>query len=70
LPTETGDEIEVFDPVNPANNVASGYGLSHRERIVSAALAAHEALADAYYAPTKERAVDDWKQILGPSFSG
>jgi hypothetical protein len=70
LPAATAAEIEVFDPVNPDNNVASGYEASHREKIVSAALEAHEALADAYYAPTKERAVDDWKQILGPSFSG
>jgi tRNA nucleotidyltransferase (CCA-adding enzyme) len=70
LPAAAASEIEVFDPVNAENNVASDYDAMHREKIVSAALEAHEALADAYYAPTKERAIDDWKQILGPSFSG
>lgn len=69
LPAERVGEIEVFDPVNPENNVAASYTASDRDRIVAAAVDAHESLADAFYAPTKERALENWKRILGPSFS-
>ncbi len=70
LPASTGAEIEIIDPVNPENNVAASYTRAQREKIVVAALEAHEALADAAYATTKGRAVDDWRDILGPTFAG
>lgn len=70
LPDATGAEIEIIDPVNPENNVAESYTRVHRERIVAAAMEAHEALADAAYATTKGRAVEDWRDILGPTFAG
>jgi hypothetical protein len=70
LPSSTGAEIEIIDPVNPENNVAASYTRAHREKIVAAAMEAHEALADAAYATTKGRAVEDWRDILGPTFAG
>jgi hypothetical protein len=70
LPASTDAEIEIIDPVNPENNVAGSYTREQREKIVAAALNAHEALADAAYATTKGRAVDDWRDILGPTFAG
>lgn len=70
LPAATGAEIEIIDPVNPDNNVALSYMRAHRQKIVAAAMEAHEALADAAYATTKGRAVEDWRDILGPTFAG
>jgi hypothetical protein len=70
LPSPTGAEIEIIDPVNPENNVAASYTRARREKIVSSAMDAHEALADAAYATTKGRAVEDWRDILGPTFAG
>jgi hypothetical protein len=70
LPAATSAEIEIIDPVNAENNVAVSYTRDQREKIVAAALEAHEALADAAYATTKGRAVEDWRDILGPTFAG
>ncbi|MDP9475222.1 MAG: nucleotidyltransferase [Actinomycetota bacterium] len=70
LPTSAGAEIEIFDPVNPLNNVAATYTGQHRDKIVAVATEALEAAADAAYATTKARAVEDWQEILGPSFTG
>ncbi len=68
LPPPTGSAIEVFDPVNPINNVADGYGVADRTKIVTAAEEALDALAEARYAQTKGRALDCWRRILGPGF--
>lgn len=70
LPESDGAEIEIFDPVNPENNVAATYTQQHREKIVAVATEALEAIADASYATTKARAVEDWQDVLGPSFRG
>jgi tRNA nucleotidyltransferase (CCA-adding enzyme) len=70
LPAPTGAPIEVFDPVNAENNVAASYTEANRLKIVEIATAAHEALADAAYATTKARALEDWRDILGPTFRG
>lgn len=68
LPGTTGAPIEVFDPVNAENNVASRYTETDRARIVASATEANEAIADAVYATTKGRALEDWQDVLGPSF--
>lgn len=68
LPPPTSDAIEVFDPVNPENNVAAGYSTTDRANIVSAAEDALDALAAGRYAQKKGRAVESWRQILGPGF--
>jgi hypothetical protein len=62
--------IEVFDPVNPENNVAVNYSSSDRQRIVNAAQNAFDALGDGKWATTKADAIECWQEILGPSFRG
>lgn len=68
LPPSNGAAIEVFDPVNPNNNVAARYSTSDRDLIVEAAHDALDALVEAHHATTQGRAVDLWKIVLGPSF--
>lgn len=68
LPASASDAMEVFDPVNSKNNVAAGYTNSTRRKIVDAAEEALESLSEARFAMTKERAVDCWREVLGPSF--
>ncbi len=70
LPGPTSNAIEVFDPVNPENNVAINYTAEGRARIVSAAGRALDALGEARYALTKGEAVECWQDVLGPSFQG
>ena len=70
LPGPTGDAIEVFDPVNAKNNVTSRYSDSDREALVAAAGEAADAIREAFYATTKKRAVESWRIVFGPSFSG
>lgn len=70
LPAPTGAAIEIFDPVNPANNVAYRFSTLERDRIVEAADQALGAIAEARYATTKAQAVACWQVVLGPSFRG
>jgi hypothetical protein len=70
LPAPTGDAIEIFDPVNPTNNVAASYTVADRTRIEGAAHRALDALGEARYATTKVDAVECWQDVLGPSFRG
>lgn len=69
-PSFEGAAIEVLDPVNPLNNVTADYSASHREALVTAAEEAADAIREARYATTKERAVERWQAVLGPSFRG
>lgn len=70
LPGTTGYAIEVFDPVNPENNVTSRYTIADRTALVEAAEVAADAIREAVYATSKGRAVELWQTILGPSFRG
>lgn len=70
LPEATGSPMEIFDPVNPQNNVASRYGPDDRGKLVSASRDALDALTEAHYSDTKGRALDAWRDVLGPSFRG
>lgn len=70
LPAPTGAAIEIFDPVNPANNIAYRYSTAERDRIVEAADEALGAITEACYAITKAQAVACWQVMLGPSFRG
>jgi hypothetical protein len=70
LPSATGNAIEVFDPVNPDNNVAVNYTVADRQRMVDAARRALDAIGDAKWATTKGEAVECWQDVLGPSFKG
>lgn len=68
LPGPTGAAIEVFDPVNPDNNIVDRYTPAERDRLVAAAHDALDAIAEAEYADTKGRAVACWKRSFGPGF--
>ena len=60
--------IQVYDPVNPDNNVASQYTEADRRIIVEAAEDAADAIAFARRATTKGDAVAQWQTILGYTF--
>ena len=70
MPDPTGAAIEIFDPVNPENNVAATYTEAQRVAIVEAANDALDALSAAAYVEKKGRAVELWKKVLGPGFNG
>lgn len=70
LPKQSTGPIEVFDPVNSENNIASAYTVSDRSRLVTAAEEAADAISEALYATTKARAVTCWQRVLGTSFKG
>lgn len=70
LPCEISTPIEIFDPVNPSNNVTSRYNTVDRDRLVKAAEEASDAISEAHYATTKTRAVECWQIVLGPAFRG
>jgi len=70
LPGPTEKAMEVFDPVNETNNVAAIYDDSHRQKIVTAAQDALEAISEARFATTRGRAIECWQDVLGPSFRG
>jgi len=60
--------IEIYDPVNPANNVAASYSDADRAVICNTAHEALDCLTEARYAPTKSQSLDLMRQIFGPGF--
>jgi predicted nucleotidyltransferase len=70
LPNTLADVVQIFDPVNAKNNVASQYTEAHRKLIVEAAQDALDALNEAHTAATRGHAVENWKIVLGSSFRG
>lgn len=68
--TLTGDPIQIWDPVNPDNNVARTYREADRQRLVDTATAALEEVAWAASTQTKGEANDAWRAVLGPGFQG
>jgi tRNA nucleotidyltransferase (CCA-adding enzyme) len=62
--------IQVWDPVNPANNVARTYTEADRQRLVKTATTALEEITWAALAPTRGDANDAWRTVLGPGFEG
>jgi len=66
----TSDPIQVWDPVNPGNNVTRTYTETDRQRLVKTATTALEDIAWATQAPTKGDANDAWRNVLGPAFGG
>ncbi len=70
LPKDVKDPIQIFDPVNPKNNVACRYTEEQRRTIVQAAEDALDALNEAHTAATKGRALPMWQEVLGSSFRG
>lgn len=70
LPAGNTGVIEIFDPVNPTNNIAKNYGEANRQAIVTAAHEALNAIDEARYATTKTQAAECWQDILGRGFKG
>jgi len=70
LPARGGSAVEVLDPVNPGNNIASRYSDSDRMMLVHAAQDAYDAITTARFATTKTEAVECWQDVLGVSFKG
>jgi len=68
--TPVSDPIQVWDPVNAANNVARTYTEADRQRLVKTATTALEEITWAALAPTKGDANDAWRTVLGPGFEG
>lgn len=68
LPKERVSVIEVFDPVNEENSIVASYTEFDRQALCNAAEEALDSLSEARFATTKERAVDCWRGVLGPSF--
>jgi 2'-5'-oligoadenylate synthetase 1, domain 2, C-terminus len=66
----TGDPIQIWDPVNPDNNVARTYTDAHRRRLVKTATTALEDVVWAAQARTKGDANDAWRNLFGPGFQG
>ena len=66
-----GDDspIQVYDPINPKNNVGITITETDRQTIVKEAQLAFDALAMACSAYTKENAVANWQKILGSGFN-
>jgi hypothetical protein len=68
LSARGSDAIQILDPVNFGNNVAEHYEAAHRDRLVSAAQDAFDAISTAYYEPVGGQAVELWQDVLGTSF--
>lgn len=70
LPKTLSDPVQIFDPVNAKNNVASQYTENNRRLIVIASQDALNALNEAHTAAFKKDAVPMWQVVLGTSFKG
>jgi tRNA nucleotidyltransferase (CCA-adding enzyme) len=68
--TASTKPIQVWDPVNPDNNVASSYTDQDRGRLVDRASASLDAVSWASQAQTKGDANEAWRTLFGPSFEG
>ena len=64
------DPVQIFDPINCANNVARLYTEAQADAIVEAALDAGDAIDAALTAPTKQLTVYYWQKVFGNAFQG
>lgn len=61
--------VQVWDPVNPDNNVAGSYTDLDRKRLVDRCSQALDQVAWAALAPSRGAAVEAWRALFGPTFS-
>lgn len=61
--------VEIFDPVNPQNNVASDMTDDVRKRIVTFSEQALDALSYAKTCQTKREALECWQDVMGGAFT-
>lgn len=64
------DAVQVWDPVNPENNVTRGYTDYDRQRLVQRCSDALDQVNIASAATNKTAAVSAWKTLFGPTFPG
>lgn len=64
------DPVQVWDPVNPDNNVTSLYTDVHRKRLVDLSGEALDSITWAAMTPAKGTANDAWRNLFGPTFPG
>ncbi|MGY0536560.1 CBASS oligonucleotide cyclase [Nocardioides sp. YJ-D4] len=64
------DAVQVWDPVNPENNVTRGYTDYDRQRLVQRCSDALDQVSIASAATSKTAAVSAWKTLFGPTFPG
>ena len=69
LPKNSAGVVEIFDPVNPDNNVASDMSEQDRVKIVALAEDALDALSYAKTCQTKRDALECWQELMGASFN-
>lgn len=67
---DLSDLIQIIDPINHKNNVSRLYNAANVAAIYDAALDAGDAIDAALKATTKEKTVQHWQKVLGPSFRG
>ncbi len=60
--------INIYDPVNPENNVGTLVTSHEKNQIIEQAQAAFDAISMANSAFTKGNAVEQWQRVFGPSF--
>ncbi len=69
LPTTDTDPVSIYDPVNSKNNVTKKITESDRQTIIKKAQEAMNVLMMATCAPSKAKAIEQWRRLLGPSFN-
>lgn len=62
--------MQIYDPVNPQNNIAGTYTDAQRQLIVAEAQRAFNAITIASTATTKGEAVANWQVVFGTTFGG
>ena len=65
----TYDAMQVWDPVNPENNVVRGYTDNDRQRLVHRCEQALDQVSWAATTASKGSAVEAWRTLFGPTFS-
>lgn len=68
LPSQNNGPIEIFDPVNPQNNVASDMTEAIRTLLLTRVDEALDALSYAKTCQTKGDALACWQDVMGPTF--
>jgi len=64
------DPVQVWDPVNPENNVTRGYTDHDRQRLTQVCSGALDQVTIASSATNRGAAVTAWKSLFGPTFPG
>lgn len=63
------DKVRVYDPVNPENNVAKTITAGDYEKILKKTQEAMNVLMMATCAPSRTKAIELWRRLLGTSFN-